>query len=479
MALSEEAILRLTSVLGQSVANELNGLLSGSSGTFASMSCTGLFTESPADALTAVGTTQGTALALTKQINRITTSTATTSPFNGATLPASAAGLEIEVINSSANPVQVYGLGADTINGQANTVGVTQPANSVVEYSCTVAGSWFAEGIGIGFSASFPTDSFTDGITAFAGGGQGSATPLTSEINRLTVVANNGDSALLPASAGGMGIIVINHGAKSAQIYGTGSDTIDDVASGTGVAQMTGSVAFYFCPVAGKWYSNGIGTGYTGSLQTLSFADGLTAAGSSQATGLQLAASINRLTTVAAGTGANLPANAAGLEIMVINAGANSLTVYPFQGATDTINGNAATVGVQVIANAAVTFVSTVAGTWVAQNVGQGYSGTYATVGSQDNQTATGNNRATAFVITTALTRFSTVAASTGAVLPASAAGLSFTVVNAGANPLQVYAAGTDTINGTAGATGVALAAGKTASYYSASTGTWHSILSA
>jgi len=214
-------------------------------------------------------------------------------------------------------------------------------------------------------------------------------------------------------------------------------------------------------------------------LEFASSSDALTAAGTTQATGLQLTATLNRLTTVAAGAGVNLPASVVGLSVVVINAGANAVVVYPVIGGTETINGVAAGTGVLQIANSAVTYLCTVAGTWVAQGIGNGFSGQYPTIGAQDTQTAIGSNRAGAFVVAYELTRFSTVAASTGAVLPATAAGLSFTIANAGANTLTVYATGSDTINGTAGATGVSLAAGKTATYYSASTGTWHGVLSA
>ena len=45
--------------------------------------------------------------------------------------------------------------------------------------------------------------SVTAGITAFAGGGQGSATALTTEINQISTCATGGDSVKLPAAAAG------------------------------------------------------------------------------------------------------------------------------------------------------------------------------------------------------------------------------------------------------------------------------------
>src|SRR5215213_7364113 len=61
----------------------------------------------------------------------------------------------------------------------------------------------------------------------------------------------------------------------------------------------------------------------------------------------------------------------------------------------------------------------------------------------QGAQTATGSTQATAFAITTCSTEFTTVAASTGAVLPAPGLNVSsgdiLAVYNQGANTLTVY----------------------------------------
>lgn len=58
-------------------------------------------------------------------------------------------------------------------------------------------------------------------------------------------------------------------------------------------------------------------------------ANNLTAAGNSQATASSLGADQNRFTTVAASTGCILPAMNPGDSIVVVNAGANPLALYP------------------------------------------------------------------------------------------------------------------------------------------------------
>lgn len=96
-----------------------------------------------------------------------------------------------------------------------------------------------------------------DAITAHAGGGQASAYQLTKQINRVATVANANDSVALPASVAGMEITITNgHATNSIQVFGVSPDTINDVATGTGVAHAAGKTATYHCPVAGKWYRN-------------------------------------------------------------------------------------------------------------------------------------------------------------------------------------------------------------------------------
>lgn len=94
-----------------------------------------------------------------------------------------------------------------------------------------------------------------DNLTAHAGGGQAAALLLAKVVNRVSTVATAADSVKLPASSPGMQITIINDAAvNSMQVFGTNPDTINNVATGTGVAQAAGKTAIYSCPVAGKWY---------------------------------------------------------------------------------------------------------------------------------------------------------------------------------------------------------------------------------
>jgi hypothetical protein len=90
--------------------------------------------------------------------------------------------------------------------------------------------------------------------------------------------------------------------------------------------------------------------------------------------------------------------------------------------------------------------------------------------------TATGTTRADALALTKAVNRLTTVAASTGVILPASATvgiGGVVEIYHDGANVAKIYAAGSDTIDGVAGSTGVSLTNGKRCRYRVVAANTW------
>lgn len=98
----------------------------------------------------------------------------------------------------------------------------------------------------------------TVGVTAFAGGGQASATAITTTVASVDTVASAADSVKLPAPTRvGQIHILINTSANSMQVFGSGTDTINAVATGTGVAQAAGKTAQYVATTIGtaaKWF---------------------------------------------------------------------------------------------------------------------------------------------------------------------------------------------------------------------------------
>lgn len=103
-----------------------------------------------------------------------------------------------------------------------------------------------------------PKVSVENGIVAKAGGGKATATQLTAAMNRIATCATNADSVKLPpavASMIGATIVVINDGAANAQVFGFGTDTIDAVATATGVVLSAAKRAVFYCPATGIWQS--------------------------------------------------------------------------------------------------------------------------------------------------------------------------------------------------------------------------------
>lgn len=98
-------------------------------------------------------------------------------------------------------------------------------------------------------------------------------------------------------------------------------------------------------------------------------------------------------------------------------------------------------------------------------------------VSTQQSVTATsGGTRAAAFQITAAVTNVTTVGlAADSLVLPPASTNLgkTFTIYNNGANNLTLYANGSDTINGTAGATGISLPNAGVVVLQSVASGAW------
>lgn len=109
--------------------------------------------------------------------------------------------------------------------------------------------------------------SYSNSITALAGGGQVGATPLTATFNEVdTAGAGGADSISLPQAIPGSAVCVKNATAYTIAVFGIASnpvtnagDTIAAHASNTqqptatGVTQATALTAWYYCFAAGKW----------------------------------------------------------------------------------------------------------------------------------------------------------------------------------------------------------------------------------
>lgn len=209
-------------------------------------------------------------------------------------------------------------------------------------------------------------ESANDLLTA-TGTTQATALQLTAELNRLgTVAASAG--VLLPPSKAGLTIIIVNHGANAVQVYGAGTDTVDDTTATTGVSQMINSTVLYTCHSPGNWYTEGLASGFVRGTGFQTVSSAVIAANTTvtQAAGTAITSAVAHVTSTAAGA-VTLPVSAPGMEVTVVLAtAANTVTVFPNAGGTgsEVINALAANAGIAMAALTSATFVCAIAGQW-------------------------------------------------------------------------------------------------------------------
>jgi hypothetical protein len=93
------------------------------------------------------------------------------------------------------------------------------------------------------------------GITAFAGGGQASATALTAEVSFVTTVATTADSVKLPTAALGKHMVVYNDGANSVNIFPISGGQIDALGTNNAYALAAGTSIEFWGKSATDWKS--------------------------------------------------------------------------------------------------------------------------------------------------------------------------------------------------------------------------------
>ncbi len=207
-------------------------------------------------------------------------------------LPTAVAGEKHVIVNPTATRSHLYGKTTATINGGAFNDGVQIPAGYTALAECIVGGAsgeWAVIVVAAaGFSpaapgaiggttpaaATFTTLAAQDaefqtlasinqiylewagGITAHAGGSQAAATVLDASvvIHRVSVCATNDDSVRLPAGLyKGRTVWVHNRGAADLKVYGAGTETINEVATATGVTIPAGKSACFQFTDAADW----------------------------------------------------------------------------------------------------------------------------------------------------------------------------------------------------------------------------------
>lgn len=111
---------------------------------------------------------------------------------------------------------------------------------------------------GFGFFGHHYCVSSLDGITAKAGGGQRQNADLSRMVNRVTTVANPGDSGTLPVAQRGKWVVVFSTSTNSMNIMPGIGDAINNLGANAAFA-FTGSAAgkgvLFFCVANKQWQS--------------------------------------------------------------------------------------------------------------------------------------------------------------------------------------------------------------------------------
>lgn len=146
----------------------------------------------------------------------------------------------------------------DAINGSISTTDLTLTGDLQVDGNSTI-GSAAADTVTINATATY-TEPINyangTGITAFATGGQASATALTEEFNNVTTVATAEDSVKLPAAVAGRHVHVKNSGVAALAIFPATSDSIDALAVDLSITIRPGSSVDFYAKDAIVWESN-------------------------------------------------------------------------------------------------------------------------------------------------------------------------------------------------------------------------------
>lgn len=151
-----------------------------------------------------------------------------------------------------------------------------------------------------------PRLSSQTGITATASGGQTNALALTTRVNNVTTVATAGDSVRLPALPLGKVVWIMNNGASSMQVYGAGTNTINGIATATGLPQPAGSLVAYVGITTTDWRADAAEVGLFTSLILQGSTSGNTTFKASAIAGTTIQTLPPVTGTIASTTGSNL-----------------------------------------------------------------------------------------------------------------------------------------------------------------------------
>tara|TARA_B110000967_G_C18901869_1_gene576299 strand:+ start:11880 stop:12746 length:867 start_codon:yes stop_codon:yes gene_type:complete len=212
----------------------------GDNASFGSLTHTGSLIAGLDASVTAAGTTQGDATAVTKTYNIVTTASAN----QGVKLPTAATGVRVTVYNSTSALIKIYPNTSDAIDDGSANAPITLRPNKVKEYIAISVSQWNTviddlEDLDVSTIAATVVTTTGDvnlgaylnhSVTATvssAGSSQGDATALSSGVNVITTVSANTTGIKLPTAVAGRTLTIINTTTTDCKLYPNTSDTIE------------------------------------------------------------------------------------------------------------------------------------------------------------------------------------------------------------------------------------------------------------
>ena len=252
--------------------------------------------------VTAAGTTQGTATALTKTYNIVNTASAN----QGVALPDASAGTRVTVFNSTTATIKIYPYTNESINDLSANAALSLGPEKGRDFVAVSATQWQSTDEG---DAVVATTIDASGLASLDGG---------IDVDGAFTVANT-----------------------SGNIDTSGTLTVDSLSSLDGGIDVNGSnfTVSTSGAIVGTSISISGTTTLSGDLK-YGITASITAAGSTQGTATALTETVNVVTTASANQGVKLKTAVAGLKVEIYNNTSANIKVYP--NTSDTIDGGSA-----------------------------------------------------------------------------------------------------------------------------------------
>lgn len=222
---------------------------------------TGTLTAGINASVTAAGTTQGDATALTKTYNIVQTATSN----QGVKLPDCATGVRVTVFNSTANIIKIYPASSESIDDGSLNAPITLGVNKVKEFVGVSATQWLTiiddlENITattVTTSGDITVGDYINHSVAAsvssAGSTQGDATGLTNSMNVITTVGADTEGVVLPTAVAGRTVTVFNATSTNVKLYPASSDTINSGSANAAITLPANTSYSLTCKDATDW----------------------------------------------------------------------------------------------------------------------------------------------------------------------------------------------------------------------------------